>query len=58
MSLGKRTIKMVTKLLSSDKRRKLYSEEEIKYMERQVQLLKLDRARRLHQRKIDKGFGS
>jgi len=57
MGLGKKTIKMVTKLLSSNKRRKLYSEEEIKYMERQVQLLKLDRARRLHQRKIDKGFG-
>lgn len=57
MGLGKKTIKMVTKLLSSNKRRKLYSEEEIKYMERQVQLLKVDRARRLHQRKIDKGFG-
>ncbi len=57
MSLGKRTIKMVTKLLGDDKRRKLYTEEEIKYMERQVVLLKLQRARRLHQRKLDKGFG-
>jgi len=57
MGLGKKTIKMVTKLLSSNKRRKLYTPEEIAYMERQVQLLKVDRARRLHQRKIDKGFG-
>ncbi len=57
MSLGKRTIKMVTKLLGDTKRRKLYTDEEIKYMERQVILLKLQRARRLHQRKIDKGFG-
>jgi hypothetical protein len=57
MGLGKKTIKMVTKLLSDDKRRKLYTEQEIAYMERQVQLLKVDRARRLHQRKIDKGFG-
>ena len=57
MSLGKKTIKMVTKLLGNDKRRQLYTEEEIKYMERQVVLLKLQRARRLHQRKIDKGFG-
>ena len=57
MSLGKKTIKMVTKLLGDDKRRKLYTEEEIKYMERQVLLLKLQRARRLYQRKIDKGFG-
>ncbi len=57
MSLGKKTIKMVTKLLGDDRRRQLYTEEEIKYMERQVVLLKLQRARRLHQRKIDKGFG-
>ncbi len=57
MGLGKKTIKMVTKLLGNDKRRQLYTEEEIKYMERQVVLLKLQRARRLHQRKLDKGFG-
>lgn len=57
MGLGKKTIKMVTKLLGDDKRRQLYTEEEIKYMQRQVVLLKLQRARRLHQRKLDKGFG-
>ena len=41
MGLGKKTIKMVTKLLGDDKRRQLYTEEEIKYMQRQVVLLKL-----------------
>ena len=57
MGLKKKTIKMVTKLLGDQKKRKLYTEEEIKYMERQVQLLKIERAIRLEQRKRDKGFG-
>ena len=57
MGLKKKTIKMVTKLLGNDKKRKLYTPEEIAYMERQLQLLKVERARRLHQRKLDKGFG-
>ena len=57
MGLKKKTIKLVTKLLGSDKKRKLYSPEEIAYMERQLRLLKVERARRLHQRKLDKGFG-
>ena len=57
MGLKKRTIKLVTKVLSDEKKRKLYSDEEIAYMERQVQLIKLERARRKHQRKLDKGFG-
>ena len=57
MGLGKRTIKLVTKVLGSDKKRKLYTEEEIAYMERQVELLKQERARRKEQRKREKGFG-
>ena len=57
MSLKKKTIKMVTKLLADEKKRKLYTEEEIKYMERQVQLLKIQRAIRVERRKRDKGFG-
>ncbi len=57
MGLGKKTIKMVTKLLGDDKKRKLYSKEEIAYMERQVKLLKLQRAIRKEQRKREKGFG-
>ena len=57
MGIKKRTIKMVTKLLGDEKKRKLYTEAEIKYMERQVHLMKLERARRKHQRKLEKGFG-
>jgi len=58
MGLRKKTIKLVTKLLSNDKKRELYSPEEITYMERQVELEKLQRQRRKEQRKRDKGFGN
>jgi len=57
MGLRKKTIKMVTKLLGDDKKRKLYTEGEIAYMERQVKLLKLERAIRKEQHKREKGFG-
>ena len=57
MGLKKKTIKLVTKVLNSEKKRKLYTEEELKYMERQVQLMKIQRAIRKEQRKRDKGFG-
>ena len=57
MGLKKKTIKLVTKVLNSDKKRKLYSPEEIAYMERQVQLMKLQRAIRKEARKREKGFG-
>ena len=57
MGLKKKTIKMVTKLLGDQKKRKLYTEEEIKYMERQVTLMKMERAIRKEQRKRNKGFG-
>ena len=57
MGLKKKTIKLVTKVLNSEKRRKLYSPEEIAYMERQVQLMKIQRAIRKEARKREKGFG-
>ena len=57
MGLGKKTIKLVTKVLGNEKKRKLYSDEEIAYMERQLKLLKIRRAIRVEQRKRDKGFG-
>ena len=57
MGIRKKTIKMVTKLLGDDKKRKLYTEGEIAYMERQVKLLKLERAIRKEQHKREKGFG-
>ena len=58
MGLKKKTVKLVTKLLGDEKKRKLYTEAEIAYMERQVQLIKLERARRKLQRKREKGFGN
>jgi len=57
MGLKKRTIKLVTKVLGSEKKRKLYTEAELAYMERQVQMMKLQRAIRKEQRKREKGFG-
>ena len=57
MGLKKRTIKLVTKVLGDEKKRKLYSDEEIAYMERQVAIMKVERARRKYQRKLEKGFG-
>ena len=56
MGLGKRTIKLVTKVLGNDKKRALYTPEEIAYMERQVELLKIQRQRRKEARKREKGF--
>ena len=57
MGLGKKTIKLVTSILQDEKKRKLYSEEDIKYMERKLVLMRLERARRKLQRKKDQGFG-
>ena len=58
MGNKKRTIKLVTKVLGNEKKRKLYTEGELLYMERQVQLMKLQRAIRKEQRKREKGFGN
>ena len=58
MGVRKRTIKLVTKVLGDEKKRQLYTEAEILYMERQVQLMKIQRARRKEQRKREKGFGN
>ena len=57
MGLGKKTIKLVTSILQDEKKRKLYSDEDIKYMERKLVLMKIERARRKLQRKKDQGFG-
>ena len=58
MGNRKRTIKLVTKVLGNDRKRKLYTEAELLYMERQVQMMKLQRAIRKEQRKREKGFGN
>jgi hypothetical protein len=54
---NKRTIKLVRKILSDDKKRELYTPAEIAYMERQADLLMLDRERRKLARKKQQGFG-
>ena len=57
MGMKKKTIRAVNKLLHDPKRRKLYSEEELVYMEKQVKLLEIERRLRKQQKKKEKGFG-
>ena len=57
MALRKKTIKLVNKILHDKKKRKLYSEEELNYMERQVVLMEMERQRRKRFRRLEKGFG-
>lgn len=54
----KKTIKLVNKVLSDDKKRELYTPEELSYMKRQVDLLKMEKQRRKYYRKLNKGFGA
>lgn len=56
MALGKKTIRLINAILHDPAKRKLYSAEEIAYMERQVVLLEKARKRRIKQRKRNKGF--
>ena len=58
MGERKRTIKLVSKLLNSDKKRSMYSDEELQYMELQVKRMKMQRAINREQRKRNKGFHS
>lgn len=57
MGERKRTIKLVTKVLNNEKKRKMYSDEELAYMQMHVTRMKLQRAIRKEQRKREKGFG-
>jgi hypothetical protein len=56
MSLGKKTIKRVQNVLKDDQKRKLYTEAELLYMEKQLVLLKELRKTRVQERKESKGF--
>lgn len=58
MSLGKKTIRTVQNLLNDEQKRKLYSEEELLYMEKQLVLLKELRKIRVRERKEIKGFST
>ena len=57
MGLKKKTIKLVTKILSDEKKRKLYTEAELLYMQRKLDLMIVERQRRKEYRKREKGFG-
>ena len=57
MGLKKKTIRAVNKLLHDPKRRKLYTEEELIYMQKQVTLLEIERRARKLQKKKEQGFG-
>ena len=56
MSLGKKTIRRVQSVLKDDEKRKLYTEAELFYMEKQLVLLKELRKARVQERKESKGF--
>ena len=58
MSLGKKTIKRVQNVLKDKSKRKLYTEGELLYMEKQLVLLKELRKTRVQQRKEERGFSS
>ena len=58
MSLGKKTIRRVQNVLKDKEKRKLYSEEELLYMERQLVLLKELRKARVQERKEQRGFSA
>ncbi len=58
MGMKKKTIKLVNKLLHDPKKRKMYTDEELVYMERQVVLLKQERRARKLQRRQEKGFAN
>ena len=58
MSLGKKTIRRVQSVLNDKNKRKLYTEEELLYMEKQLVLLKELRKTRVQERKQRKGFGN
>lgn len=58
MSLGKKTIRRVQTVLNDEQKRKLYTEAELLYMEKQLVLLKELRKARVQERKEQRGFAA
>ena len=58
MSLGKKTIKRVQNVLKDEQKRRLYTEAELLYMEKQLVLLKELRKVRVQERKEQRGFSA
>ena len=57
MGLKKKTINLIKKVLKNKNKRKMYSDEELTFMEFQLQRLILERKRRVEERRHKKGFG-
>lgn len=57
MGMKKKTIKLVNKLLHDPAKRKMYTDAELLYMEKQVVQMQKERKARKQQRKKEKGFG-
>tara|TARA_Y100001970_G_C14116949_1_gene794119 strand:- start:297 stop:476 length:180 start_codon:yes stop_codon:yes gene_type:complete len=53
----KRTYKLLKKLLKDDNKRSLYTKEEILYLEKQLIIMKIQRAAHKLTNKKTKGFG-
>ena len=57
MGERKRTMKLVKKVLKDESVQHLYTDEELTYMNMQLQLMKAKRAAKKLNQKKDKGFG-
>ncbi len=57
MGERKRTMKLVKKVLKDETVQHLYTDEELTYMNMQLQLMKAKRAAKKLQQKKDRGFG-
>ena len=58
MGMKKKTIKLVNKLIHDPAKRKMYTDEELVYMERQVVIMEQQRKARKRQRRQEKGFSN
>ena len=57
MGLKKKTIRAVNEVLHDPEKRKLYSEDELVYMEKQIKLIEKWRSAEKKRRKAQNGFG-
>jgi hypothetical protein len=56
--MKKKTIKLVSKLLKNENKRQMYSDQELIYMEKYLDLMKEERTRRKLNKKKNKGFAN
>jgi len=56
--MKKKTIKLVSKLLKNENKRQMYSDQELLYMEKYLDLMKEERSRHKNNKKKNKGFGN